>query len=101
MSELKSAAAMAVAAQARAFLEHERSELEGLMAKQVGQLTDCMTTGEMHYIGHARRRVRMTEDALRCVERMAAALNQRFPDAVVRHRAWKLAHLPVSGPPGR
>jgi hypothetical protein len=72
MSELKSAAAMADAAQAayfRAFLEHERSELEGLMAKQDKQLTDCMTTGEMHYIGLARRRVRMTEDALRCVER--------------------------------
>jgi hypothetical protein len=90
MSELKSAAVMADAARAdyfRIFLERERAELEGLKAKQVKQLTECLTTGAMRYISDARRRVRMTEDELRCVERMVAALDQRFPDEVVRHRA--------------
>jgi hypothetical protein len=88
MSELKSAAVMADAAQAdyfRIFLERERAELEGLKAKQVKQLAECRTTGAMRYISDARRRV-MTEDELRCVERMVAALDQRFPDEVVRHR---------------
>jgi len=50
MSELKSAAVMADAAQAdyfRAFLEQERAELEVLRAKQVKQLTECMKTGGM------------------------------------------------------
>jgi hypothetical protein len=58
-----------------------------LRAKQVKQLTECMTTGGMHYVSVARRRVRVTEDALRRIERMVAALDRRFPDEVVRHRA--------------
>jgi hypothetical protein len=81
---------MADAAQAdyfRTFLEHERSELDTLRAKDVKQLTECMTNGATRYVGAVRPQIRTTEDVIRAIDRMMAALDERFPDEEVRQRA--------------
>jgi hypothetical protein len=60
----------------REYLEVQRAELAGELAVYVRNLTRSIT---MRHARHLRGRIRHTENEIRSIERMVAALDECFP----------------------
>ena len=63
----------------REYLEVQRAELAGELAVYVRNLTRSISTDDMRHARHLRGRIRHTENEIRSIERMVAALDERFP----------------------
>jgi hypothetical protein len=75
--------ALADAAQAvyfRGHLQQERADLTVELVHYTKTLTACMDAGDMRRVGDLRWRIRTIEGTLRNIDRMVAALDDRFPD---------------------
>jgi hypothetical protein len=75
--------ALADAAQAvyfRGHLQQEHADLAIELAHYTKTLTDYMVAGDMRPVSDLRRHIRTIERALQKIDRMVAALDDRFPD---------------------
>jgi hypothetical protein len=81
-------AALADALQAdyfRGYLERQRSELAGELAKRLNDLARATTKGATYSPSHIRRSIRHVENGIRAIDRMLQALDRRFPGQAVKH----------------
>src|SRR5262245_20898987 len=79
--EKEAAAADALQAEYfKVYLEQERAESAARLAALTRRLIAYQASGEVGHISHLRGVIRVAEEELRGIERMAKALRGRFPE---------------------